>query len=156
VGTVTTDETLGTDSLLASARALMAMAISTVDHGPVPVTVVQHRVLLLLEEAGSLSVNEVADRLGVNQSNASRHCSRLVSLGLVDRSPVDHDRRSVRLRLAPAGRRQVLAVRAARRRWAETVLARLTEEQADDVVRALAVFAEAAAEVETAVPSPLI
>jgi DNA-binding MarR family transcriptional regulator len=145
-----------TDSLLASARALVAMAIATVDEGPMPVTVVQHRVLLLLEEAGALSVNDVADRLGVNQSNASRHCSRLAEIGLVSRGTVDHDRRSVRLQLTAAGRRQVLAVRDARRRWADAVLARLSAEQATDVVRALTVFAEAAHAVEPAAPATLL
>ena len=132
------------DSLLAAARALMAMAIRTVGQGAVPLTEVQHRVLLLLEDAGTLSVNALAARLGVDQSNASRHCSRLVALGLVQRTPAARDRRAVDLRLTEAGQSQVLQVRHARRQWAQDVLARLSDEQARAAVRGLEMLATAA------------
>lgn len=135
-----------TDAVLAAARALVAMAVRTVDEGPYPVTVAQHRVLLLLDEAGSLSVGDVAAGLKVDQSNASRHCSRLVELGLVGRTQASHDRRSVDMRLTPMGRRQVDAVRAARTRWADTVLERLSERDAAAALRGLRVFADAAHE----------
>jgi DNA-binding MarR family transcriptional regulator len=124
----------------------MGMAIRTVDQGPVPLTVAQHRVLVLVEEAGSLSVNGVADRLGVNQSNASRHCTRLVDLGLLHRRPSDDDRRSVDLRLTTAGNHQIMAVRQARRQWAADVLTQLPAEQAHAVVRGMELLAAAAVE----------
>ena len=54
-------------------------------------TLAQHRVLLLLEEHGQLSVNDVAHLLGVNQSNASRHTTRLTELGFVALSQVIAD-----------------------------------------------------------------
>src|SRR6476659_6529981 len=92
------------DALLASTQSLMAMAIRTVGEAPVSLTVVQHRVLLLIEEAGTLSVNDVAARLGVDQSNASRHCTRLAALGLIRRTRAAHDRRAVDLRLTGSGR----------------------------------------------------
>ena len=133
------------DSLLRATRELMAMAIRTVGDGPVPVTLVQHRVLLILEESGPLSVSEVAAQLGVDQSNASRHCSRLVGLGLLRRTPAARDRRSVEVRLTAAGRSQVLAVRDARRAWAEEVLSRLSPDEGREAVRALELFAAAAA-----------
>jgi DNA-binding MarR family transcriptional regulator len=142
------------DSLLTSARALMAMAIRTAGQGPVPLTIAQHRVLLLLEEAGSLTVNDVATRLGVDQSNASRHCSRLAALGLVDRTPASHDRRAVDVRLTTRGREQVLAVREARREWAGEVLGRLTDEQAREAVRGLERFASAARELDPSLGLP--
>jgi DNA-binding MarR family transcriptional regulator len=144
------------DSLLESARALVSMAIRTVDGGPMPVTLVQHRVLLLLEESGGLSVGEVASRLEVNQSNASRHCTRLDELGLVTRSPATHDRRSVDLRLTDAGRRQVQVVRDARVQWAHAILGRMPEEQAGEVVRSLAALAESARALSPSEPAPLL
>ena len=136
------------ESLLATTRALMGMAIRTVGQGPASLTVVQHRVLLLMEEAGTLSVNQVAERLGVDQSNASRHCSRLVALGLLRRTPAQHDRRAVDLSLTAEGRRQVLAVRRARRAWADQVLARIPEDEAQAAVRGLKLLADAANAVE--------
>jgi len=144
------------DVVLASARALLAMAIRTVADGPVPLTVVQHRVLLLLEGAGRLTVTEVAERLGVDQSNASRHCSRLTELGLVARGPSALDRRATYLRLTRTGREQVQSVRAARRRWADSVLARLSDEQAREAAHGLAVFAAAAEALDGAEGSPLL
>ena len=132
------------DRVLDATRALMGMAIRTVGAGEMPVTVVQHRVLVILEEGGPLSVTDVASRLGVDQSNASRHCRRLADLGLVRRTPADHDRRAVEIRLTTAGRRQVLAVRAARRAWAEEVLDTLSPDEARAAVHALELFAAAA------------
>lgn len=132
------------DALLASTQSLMAMAIRTVGEAPVPLTVVQHRVLLLLEEAGTLSVNDVAVRLGVDQSTASRHCTRLTGLGLVRRTQASHDRRAVDLRLTPSGRHAVQAVRRARRSWAEQVMSRLSDDEARAVAHGFAVFAAAA------------
>jgi DNA-binding MarR family transcriptional regulator len=136
------------DALLASTQSLMAMAIRTAGEAPVPLTVVQHRVLLLLEDAGTLSVNDVAARLGVDQSNASRHCTRLAGLGLIRRTRASHDRRAVDLRLTRSGRNQVLAVRRARRRWAEQVLGRLGEEDARVAARGFELFAAAARAVD--------
>jgi DNA-binding MarR family transcriptional regulator len=143
----TTAEELA-DALVVSSQTLMAMAIRTVAEAPVPVTVVQYRVLLLVEEAGMLSVNDIAARLSVDQSNASRHCTRLAGLGLLRRTQASHDRRAAELRLTESGRQQVQGVREARRRWAERVLTRLTEDDARTAVRGLEVFAAAARAVE--------
>jgi DNA-binding MarR family transcriptional regulator len=136
------------EALLVSTQSLMAMAIRTAGAAPVPVTVVQYRVLLLLEEAGNLSVNDVAAALGVDQSTASRHCTRLARLGLLRRTQASHDRRAAELRLTGSGRAEVQAVREARRRWAEQVLTRLTDDEARSAVRGLAVFAAAARALE--------
>jgi DNA-binding MarR family transcriptional regulator len=136
------------DALLAATQSLMAMAIRTAGEAPVPVTPVQYRVLLLLAGAGTLSVNDVAASLGVDQSNASRHCTRLAGLGLVRRTQASHDRRAAELRLTDAGRHEVQAVREARRGWAERVLTTLTDDEARTAVRGLEVFAAAARAVE--------
>jgi DNA-binding MarR family transcriptional regulator len=101
-------------------------------------------VLVLLQDAGTLSVNAVAAGLGVDQSNASRHCTRLAELGLVRRTPAAHDRRSVELRLTRAGQAQVQAVDDIRRRWAESVLDRLSEEELQDALRGMEILAEVA------------
>jgi DNA-binding MarR family transcriptional regulator len=71
------------EAMLAASRALVGIAVRGVEAAGSDLTLAQHRVLLLLEEHGELSVNEIAGLLGVNQSNASRHTSRLVGLDLV-------------------------------------------------------------------------
>lgn len=132
------------EALLVASRELVAIAIRTVGAGPVPLTVVQHRVLVLLAEAGSLSVNEVAGQLGVNQSNASRHCSDLARLALVHRARPAHDQRVVEVRLTDAGLRQVQAVTQDRRQRIDAVLSRMSDTDATAVVRGLEAFAAAA------------
>lgn len=141
------------DSLVSVVRSMAGMAIRTAGHGPVPLTLIQHRVLVLLQDAGTLSVNAVAAGLGVDQSNASRHCTRLAELGLVRRTPAAHDRRSVELRLTRAGQAQVQAVDDVRRRWAESVLGRLSEEELQDALRGMEILAHVAGSANE--PSPL-
>jgi DNA-binding MarR family transcriptional regulator len=136
------------EALLGASRELVAIAIRTVGAGPVPLTVIQHRVLVLLEEAGTLTVNEVGGRLGVNQSNASRHCSFLARRGLVDRTRAEHDQRVVEIRLTDAGRRQVEAVSVDRRQRIDAVLSRMSQTDATAVVQGLEAFAAAARTVD--------
>jgi DNA-binding MarR family transcriptional regulator len=132
------------EALLAASRALVGIAIRGLGAVSPDVTLAQHRVLLLLDEHGELSVNEVADLLGVNQSNASRHTTRLVSLGLVARNPVPHDARAVALRITSAGRRRVDAVRLARLNEIRGVLDGMEIADARPVADALRAFEEAA------------
>lgn len=132
------------DALLDASRSLMAIAVRSVSAGPVPVTVVQHRLLVLLDARSTLSVNAVAEELGVDQSNASRHCSRLERLGLVRRSRADHDGRAVDVSLTGAGLRQVQAVRDARRAEIARVLERLPDPAVREAVRGFEAFRDAA------------
>ena len=133
------------EALTASSAALVGIAVRSVAAGPAEVTVAQHRVLVLLDEHGATTVTTLADRLGVDQSNASRHCSRLARLGLVDRTPAAHDGRAVEVQLTHAGRHQVRTVRDARRRELERVLDDLTDPEVQGVARAFELFHHAAA-----------
>jgi DNA-binding MarR family transcriptional regulator len=132
-----------------ASRALVAIAVRSMAAGSPDVTVTQHRVLVVLEEHGALSVNALAERMGVDQSNASRHCSRLARLGLVSRTRAAHDGRAVDVRLTTAGRRQIRAVDDARRREIERVLAGLPDSAVPDVVRGFELFHRAAETVES-------
>jgi DNA-binding MarR family transcriptional regulator len=141
------------DALLAVSGVLVGISLRGVAGGDVDLTLAQHRVLVLLEEHGVLSVSEVAAQLGVNQSNASRHCSRLASLGLVVRDQAPGDARTVDLRLTAAGRRQVLSVRSARLRELVSVLGRVELPDARSAARTLRAFAEAADQGSTRAPA---
>jgi DNA-binding MarR family transcriptional regulator len=132
------------DAVLEASRALLAIAVRSVAAGVAEVTVVQHRVLVLLGAQGTLSVNAVAEELGVNQSNASRHCSRLADLGLVTRTRAARDGRAVDVSLTAAGRRQVSVVRAARRRAITRVLAELPDSEVRTMTRSFELFDRAA------------
>ena len=132
------------EAMLAASRALVAIAVRGIEAAGSELTLAQHRVLLLLEEHGELSVNDIAGLLAVNQSNASRHTSRLADLGLLAREKAPHDARAVALRLTAAGREQVLAVREARLQEIRSVVSRMEFADVERVARALRAFEEAA------------
>jgi DNA-binding MarR family transcriptional regulator len=139
------------EALLVASRALVAIAVRSMSASTATVTLVQHRVLVLLESRGQLSVTAVAEELGVDQSRASRHCSRLAHLGLVTRDRSAHDGRAVDVALTEAGRRHLQAVRHARRREIAGVLDRLPDETARAAVWAFEQFDRAAEEQRSSV-----
>lgn len=59
--------------------------------------------LVMVSQHGPLSVAEVADRMGVDHSQASKRLSQLVELGLVDRAVDSFDRRSNLVRVSRRG-----------------------------------------------------
>lgn len=58
------------------------------------------------------TINELADRMGVDKSSMSGAVVRAERRGLVERVPDQHDGRSVRVRLLPTGRSLVAAASA--------------------------------------------
>ena len=138
------------DALLEASRALLAVAVRSISACSAKVTVVQHRVLVLLDAHQLLSVNAVADELGIDQSNASRHCTRLARLGLVTRTRATHDGRAVDVALTAAGRQQVRAVRAARRREIVQLLANLPDSDVREMAHAFELFGHSTADRRTA------
>jgi DNA-binding MarR family transcriptional regulator len=81
----------------------------------VPLTRSGSAVLSTVERAGPLAVSELAERLGVDQSTASRQVKPLEERGLIGRTNDPSDRRSSLLSITAAGRR-------VRSRVRETVL----------------------------------
>ncbi len=71
------------------------------------VSVAQWVVLRTLYDCSGATLNDAAERVGVDKSTLSRMVERLVQRGLVDRSE-GHDRRSVELTLTAAGKKLVL------------------------------------------------
>lgn len=112
-----------------------------------PVTMPQWRVLVLAEGEAQ-SIKSVARDLGVHPSNATRLCDRLVRAGLLDRRPLDHDRRQVSLTLTEAGRDFVERVFAHRRSTVARVLEELPVEQRTAVADAIDAFVTAAQHTE--------
>lgn len=135
-----------TDAFVTSARALVGIALRSVNASPVEVTAMQHRVLVLLASKGEQSVSQLAEELGVNASNASRVCDRLQRLGLVARRRSTTDARSVKVALTDQGLDVVSAVDERRRLEIMELLGSLTPESGEHVVEALRAFNEAAHE----------
>ena len=140
------------DLLITASRALLAISVRSVLNASVDLTVAQHRVLLILATHGPLAVNQVAAHLGVDQSNAGRHCQRLQRSGLVDRVRSEADRRSLEVVITEAGTRVLAEVTADRRRHISAVLEQMAPAEVDAVVQSLTAFNQAAGVLEPQVP----
>lgn len=135
-------------AFVTASRALLAVAVRSVEAAPVDVTVAQHRVLVVLAARGTQTIGEIASGLGVNPSNATRYCDRLQRLGLVSRTRSAADGRVVRVELTREGQAVLRAVTTRRRQEIERVLSRITPAEAKGVVSALEAFNRAAEEVD--------
>jgi DNA-binding MarR family transcriptional regulator len=122
--------------------AAIAHSLAVVD---AKVTLPQLRILVMLEDSGPLNMSAVADGLGVNASNASRTCDRLVRAGMLDRRDDPDDRRNVLLTLTPAGRRLVASMLRQRRAILSQVIDHMPTADQDRLATALDTFNEAAA-----------
>ncbi|HEY0643730.1 MAG TPA: MarR family transcriptional regulator [Nocardioides sp.] len=134
------------DALLTASRALVGIAVRSINAAPVEVTLVQHRLLVLLATGGDQTIGALAAQLEVNASNASRLCDRLERLGLISRIRSVSDGRAVDVSLTAEGSRLLETVRERRRRDVGRVLSGLSLRDAEAAVAALTAFNEAAHE----------
>jgi MarR family transcriptional regulator, organic hydroperoxide resistance regulator len=81
---------------------------------PLGLTGAQADALVVIGQAGPLSLQALGDLLIAEAGHPSRLVDRLVEAGLVDRRPAEDDRRRIVLSLTPAGRRREKRVQAAR------------------------------------------
>ncbi len=91
----------------------------------------------LLDQAGEAGVGDIAEKLRVDMSVASRQVSELVDAGLVERTVADCDRRARSLRLTPEGRTYAERIRAVLSRRTDEVFA---DWSAEDLAAAARVF----------------
>lgn len=99
--------------------------------------------LLQLSELGPVGVTALAQHLALDASTITRQVARLVESGLVIREPDQEDRRAVRHRLTPAGRRELRTLRRARRELFAELLEDWSEEERAQFSRLLLRFNEA-------------
>jgi DNA-binding MarR family transcriptional regulator len=81
---------------------------------PLGLTAAQADALLVIGQAGPLSLNDLGDLLIAEAGHPSRLVDRLVESDLVQRRPAEDDRRRVELSLTPRGRRLQKRILAAR------------------------------------------
>ena len=105
------------------------------------VTSHQATLLRLVYSRPGLSLRELASEEGISAPSLSGHGDRLEAAGLLRRVRSSDDRRRVGLELTPEGRTLLRRVRARRTTWLADGLARLTDEERDDLERALPALA---------------
>ena len=107
---------------------------------------------MLLDAEGSSTVGDLAGDLGRSLSATSRLLDQLVRRGLVTREEDPDDRRVKRVALAEPGKALIERVQRQRAEAQLSVMAALSEAERADVMRAMALLAEAAARRRTAEP----
>ena len=135
-----------TEALMGLSRTMTAVVASTLGdvHG---ISIPQLRALVLVATRGPMNLKVLAENLGVNASNASRSCEKLVSAGLLERSLPQRDRRNVVVGATDEGAALVKSLVESRRAILAAVVAQMSPAEQDLLVRALEALAEAVAAV---------
>lgn len=140
-------------ALLTASRVLVAVAArSLAEHNEV-VTITQFRTLVVLCNQPDLTLNQLADNLGVNASTAMRMINRLLKGGLVSRRENPADRREVLLALTDPGREIVRKVTRRRRAEINRIVTAMPDTHRGDLIAALQAFASAAGEPDASASS---
>ncbi len=98
----------------------------------------QMRVLMLLREAGPLTVGQLTEMLGVSMPSVSSLLDRLEEHGLVARRRDGGDRRLVHVGLTETGDADAEEAAGFRRAAAQQVLARFEEDELEALLKVLA------------------
>jgi len=122
--------------LLASRRLLASLYESA------QLTPTKLRALDLLAESGSLRVGELAERVGIEETTATRLVDRLEDVGVAERRGSPGDRRVTVVGLTPAGEQLVAEIVERRERLFTDVLAELEPAERAELVRLTAKAAD--------------
>ena len=106
-------------------------------------TATQCQMLVELDRAGPIPMNELGARLSLEKSWVSRAVDTLAIEGLVAKTPNPQDARSWLLGLTPAGRRRCKALNAQLDGHAERLMNRFTREEQATVNEGLALILRA-------------
>lgn len=143
-------------AVLAVSRILVAVSAASIEASPVQVTLAQYRALVVLAGRTPIRMVDLARELHLSASSATRLVERLERKGLVSRTMSAESRRSIDLRLEPAGEGLVSQVMTERRRLVEALLADLPERRRASMKRAFEDLARLAGEPVADVPVSLL
>ena len=132
------------DALMRASKVIAAAIAHSLAVADSRVTLPQLRVLVMIEDRGRLNLSAVAQALGVNASNASRTCDRLVNHGLLNREEDPQDRRNVVLTVTRDGARVVSSMMTQRRTILEQVVSRMSVEDQRALTDGMDAFVAAA------------
>jgi DNA-binding MarR family transcriptional regulator len=128
-------------AVLRATQAFVGLALHSLAVAGTSITLAQYRMLAVLADDDGQNVRDLAARLGVDRSTATRMCNRLVHAGLIGRATDPSDRRAVVISLTGEGRKVVAAVTRARRDAVATLLRSLTPARREQLVDLLGEFA---------------
>jgi DNA-binding MarR family transcriptional regulator len=128
-------------AVLRATQAFVGLALRSLTAAGVSITLAQYRMLAVLAGDDGQNVRDLAARLGVERSTATRMCTRLESAGLIERAGDTADRRAVVISLTGQGRAVVEVVTRARRDSVAALLRSLPPDRREQLVDLLDEFA---------------
>ncbi|GGM47861.1 hypothetical protein GCM10011608_35830 [Micromonospora sonchi] len=120
------------------------------------ISTAQLRAVMLVERQDGINLRRLAAGLDMLLSSASRLCDRLVAAGMLEREPGRADRREISLHLTAEARRLLAELRDDRRQHLATILADMTPEGREALLRGLREFDEVARARVVRSVSPLV
>jgi len=111
--------------------------------GDAELTIGQVRALGVVADHSDCTMGQLARRLGVSFSAATELADRIVHAGLIEREADPSDRRLVRLRLSPAGRRARDTFLREERRRMEAALGHLSLSELEQILGGLDLLRQA-------------
>ncbi|MFI6782921.1 MarR family winged helix-turn-helix transcriptional regulator [Micromonospora sp. NPDC050276] len=142
-------------ALDAAAAALLGIWESAREGTANRVSGPQLRAVMVVEQSDGINLRRLATRLDMLLSSASRLCDRLVAAGMLEREPGRFDRREISLHLTPEARRLLAELRADRQAQLGAVLAGMTLEGRDALLRGMREFDEVARRQQAQNPPPV-
>lgn len=133
------------EAFLTASRALVGVSARSLADAD-DVTLPQFRALVVLADGDGVTVSQLAERLDIHPSSATRLCDRLVRKELVRRALRDDDRREIEIALDAKGRRLVDQVMARRRRELAAIAGQMSAGDLRNAITGLTAFAAAAGE----------
>lgn len=110
--------------------------------GSTPIDKASYRLLVRLDEQGPARLSDLAERVGVDLSTASRQMHALEAAGFVAREAVEEDRRASLLRVTMSGKQMVERILDARRTVITELLAGWSPDERDELARVLGRLAD--------------
>ncbi|MEW2477000.1 MULTISPECIES: MarR family winged helix-turn-helix transcriptional regulator [Micromonospora] len=120
------------------------------------ISTAQLRAVMLVERQDGINLRRLAAGLDMLLSSASRLCDRLVAAGMLEREPGRADRREISLHLTAEARSLLDELREDRRQHLAAILADMTPEGREALLRGLREFDEAARARVVRPVSPLV
>ncbi|MEV6812778.1 MarR family transcriptional regulator [Micromonospora sp. NPDC051296] len=120
------------------------------------ISTAQLRAVMLVERQDGINLRRLAAGLDMLLSSASRLCDRLVAAGMLEREPGRADRREISLHLTAEARRLLAELREDRRQHLAAILADMTPDGRQALLRGLREFDEAARARVVRAVSPLV
>ena len=134
------------DSILNSSRAILSIAVKSLNVIEESISIAQYRILVILGGRGDLPMSEVAKETSLAPASATRLCDDLFKKGLISRKPHEVDRRQVIVNITEEGSEIIRKVTESRRRMISEVLSQLNDADLNEVEEGFALFSQSSPE----------